>query len=547
MKMLKELKRLPYLIILLIFVVLIFFKVVPTNRIKNTTSSDLVVFGDNIKTDYKPFIENGGIYISTDTISKLIDSDIYYDKVATKLIITTSDRLIKFKIDENKMTENFVDKQITTPAKIVNDMSYLDINLVKDVYGVKVEYNEKTNTITIDKKDTSGIAVKYNRVNVYEDLSTKSNVIEHLNNTNTVTVYDESLNHNRWYKIKTDTGVVGYISKNNVDLNNTNNENKNETDDTTQTSNEKITMFWQYGSDLNTLGSKIEGVDVVSPTWYELSNKNGEISSKYSSAYFNQAKQNRYKLWPIVTNGIDDVNYTPDVTSAMLNSEQNREAFIKNLLRIAKEDKIDGINIDFEQLYDNDRDVFTQFIKELTSIFRSENITVSVDTYFVRYLDRQNIGRFCDYMILMGYDHRGSWSSEAGSIADIPWVEENIVSMLNDSNIPASKIILGVPFYTRIWRTNTSTNNLTSSVYSMEDCVDFINRNDLAKVWDADAGQNYVETQVGNTKYQLWIEDADSMKQRIEIVKKYNLAGISAWRKGLETNDIWNVILENMK
>ena len=547
MKMLKELKRLPYLIILLIFVVLIFFKVIPTNRIKNTTSSDLVVFGDNIKTDYKPFIENGGIYISTDTISKLIDSDIYYDKVATKLIITTSDRLIKFKIDENKMTENFVDKQITTPAKIVNDMSYLDINLVKDVYGVKVEYNEKTNTITIDKKDTSGIAVKYNRVNVYEDLSTKSNVIEHLNNTNTVTVYDESLNHNRWYKIKTDTGVVGYISKNNVDLNNTNKENKNETDNTTQTSNEKITMFWQYGSDLNTLGSKIEGVDVVSPTWYELSNKNGEISSKYSSAYFNQAKQNGYKLWPIVTNGIDDVNYTPDVTSAMLNSEQNREAFIKNLLRIAKEDKIDGINIDFEQLYDNDRDVFTQFIKELTSIFRSENITVSVDTYFVRYLDRQNIGRFCDYMILMGYDHRGSWSSEAGSIADIPWVEENIVSMLNDSNIPASKIILGVPFYTRIWRTNTSTNNLTSSVYSMEDCVDFINRNDLAKVWDADAGQNYVETQVGNTKYQLWIEDADSMKQRIEIVKKYNLAGISAWRKGLETNDIWNVILENMK
>ena len=119
--------------------------------------------------------------------------------------------------------------------------------------------------------------------------------------------------------------------------------------------------------------------------------------------------------------------------------------------------------------------------------------------------------------------------------------------MLNDSNIPASKIILGVPFYTRIWRTNTSTNNLTSSIYSMEDCVDFINRNDLAKVWDADAGQNYVETQVGNTKYQLWIEDADSMKQRIEIVKKYNLAGISAWRKGLETNDIWNVILENMK
>ena len=171
-----------------------------------------------------------------------------------------------------------------------------------------------------------------------------------------------------WYKVKTDNGIVGYVSKNNIDYvkeENNSNEQKEETKN-----NEKITMFWQYGSNLKTLGNKIDGVDVVSPTWYELENTKGEISSKFNQDYYNKAKENGYKIWPIITNGFDSSKYAPADTSAMLNSEQSRENFIKNLLKIVKENKLDGINIDFESMKEEDRLKYTQFVRELAPIDR---------------------------------------------------------------------------------------------------------------------------------------------------------------------------------
>ena len=166
-------------------------------------------------------------------------------------------------------------------------------------------------------------------------------------------------------------------------------------------------MFWQYGSSLDTLGDKkIDGVNVVSPTWYDLKNSNGEITSKYSNSYYLKAKEYGYKIWPIITNGIDSANYSASDTSALLNSEYNREKFIKNLRDIAKKDNLDGINIDFESLKDEDRNIFTEFIRELVPILRNEGVTVSLDTYFVRYLDRERIGKVVDYLVLMGYDQK---------------------------------------------------------------------------------------------------------------------------------------------
>ena len=307
-------------------------------------------------------------------------------------------------------------------------------------------------------------------------------------------------------------------------------------------------MFWQYGSNLNTLGDKkIEGVNVVSPTWYELKNTSGEITSKFSSSYYSKAKEYGYKIWPIITNGIDSTNYSASDTSALLKSEYNREKFIKNIRDIAKKDKLDGINIDFESMKDEDRDLYTQFIRELTPILRNEGITVSVDFYFVRYIDRQRIGETVDYVALMGYDQKGSWSNEAGSISKVSEVENQINSLINDSQIPSDKIILGVPFYTRLWTVKNAIEKPSSKIYSMQDCQDFLSRNDVATVWDEDAGQNYAEVVKGELTYKLWFEDKESMRKRVELVNKYNLAGISAWQKGLETSDTWQVITGNLK
>lgn len=547
--MIEKIKKLSYLFIIFATILFIFVSSNYSVNLKNSENSKLVIYGDNIDTNYAPFTDNGGIYVSVDTIAKTIDEHIFYDKIATKIIVTDSNNVVKFKVDENKMSKNLEYSNIDTSAKLVRGQPYLDINLLKDIYHIKVEYNEKTNTITIDKINTSDISLKYNKVYVYQSLNTKSNVLQILNRNNTVTVYTESLSHNRWYKIKTDSGVVGYIAKNNIDLiNNTSEETDTTSSDTTTQANTKMTMFWQYGSDLSVLETtKIDGVSVVSPTWYELKGSNGDISSKFSKEYLTQAKSLGYKVWPIITNGIDSVSYSAGDTSAMLNSEYNREQFIKNLLQICKNNELDGINIDFEAMKTEDKDIYTQFIRELTPILRNANIKVSVDMYFVNYIDRAGVGEASDYVVLMGYDQRGAWSTEAGSIAEVSWVEGNIDSLINDSKIPSTKIILGVPFYTRLWTVTAGESKPATKVYTMKNCQEFLNTNNLSTVWDEDAGQNYAEMTKGDVTYKLWIEDKDSIKKRVETVNKYNLAGITGWRKGFENSDTWSTIKENLK
>lgn len=531
---------------------LVIINKIDMNFVECKTAS-LVIYGDNINTSATenepcrdPFVdENGGIYLAFNTIYKFIDENIFYDKVATKVIVTTDNQVIKMKLDENKINVNLEDKEITTPVKLNNGLVYVDINLLKDVYNISVDYNKKNNVITIDKTDVAKTNIKYDKVNVYSDLTTKSSIVSKLSKNSSVIVYSESLNHNRWYKIKTDDGTIGYIAKNNVDIVNNVDEN-NMNNEINEENTSKYVMFWQYGSDLNTLGDKIEGVNVVSPTWYELSNSSGDISSKFSSAYYAKAKSYGYEVWPIITNGIDSASYTPEDTSAMLNSELSRERFITNLLNICIENKLDGINMDFESMKTEDRELYTQLIREMTPLFRQHGIKVSVDTYFVEYIDRKGVGEACDYVILMGYDQRGGWSSVAGSISEISWVEKNINSLINDSKIPSNKIILGIPFYTRLWTEKAGEEKPTTKVYTMENCEEFIAYYNLTKTYDENAGQNYVEYTKGNLTYKLWIEDDTSIKSRVDIVNNYKLAGISAWRKGFETNNTWNVITSNI-
>lgn len=540
-----EIKR--YIVVFLLLAISIFL-VIYCTKVENVKSSiveNLVIYGDNIETNYYPFMEGNVPYVAVDTIKKVIDENIYYDKVSTKVIITTYTDVIKMKIGENKISRNLEISDIENPAKTKDEMQYIPLSLFTDVYDITITYNEETSTLSIDKKDENDLKIKYNQVNVYEDIDTSSNVLEVLYRNSTVKVYEESLTHSRWYKVRTEKGIVGFISKNAVDVEN--NTEPGKVEEKASMYDEKVVMFWQYGSSLDTLGNKIDGVNVVSPTWFELKNVDGDINSEFSKAYYEKAKSYGYELWPVVTNGIDNADYSAAETSKFLNSEKARENFIKSLLKIAQDNKLDGINIDFEAMKTEDKSLFTQFVRELCPIFRSNGIKVSVDMYFVAYMERSKLGEAADYVVLMGYDQRGNWSQEAGSISEINWVDENINSLIKDSNIEPHKIILGVPFYTRLWIENKATNNLTTKVYSMKNCDEFLQTNSLQAKEDEKSGQNYVEYTKGNTTYKLWIEDELSMKKRVDIVNKYGLSGISGWQKGLETEDIWETIVENIK
>ena len=414
--------------------------------------------------------------------------------------------------------------------------------MLKDIYNIKTEYNEELNTISIDRRDLNDINLNYNGVKLYSDIDTSSQVLETLNKDNTVFVYEDSLNHNRWYKVKSDSGKIGYVDKSSVTLLDDTLDNNQE-----EQENEKLIMFWQYGSSLETLGDKIEGVNVVMPTWYSISDANGNVEDEYSKDYYERAKSYGYEIWPIITNGFDKEDFDKkEVTSQIMNDEQKRETLIKNIVKVIKDNKLDGINIDFEGMKEEDKYMYTQFLRELYPMVREIGAKLSVDIYFTNYIDRQGVGKACDYVMLMGYDQRGNWSDEAGSISEIDWVEENVNSLIEDSNIPSSKIILGVPFYTRLWEIDAS-GEISTTVCSMQGSQEFIQEHGLEIQVDEQSGQHYVELSEDDKTYKLWIEDAYSISKRADTVLNYNLAGITAWQKGFETSDIWQVLYEKLK
>lgn len=513
-------------------------------KVTSSNDANLIIFGDTISSKYKPYVENDKIYLSTSTVGEFIDQEIFYDNKTEKIIITTEDAVYKFKLNENIATKNLKEYDAKSCCKIINDKIYIDMDMIKNIYNIKCQYDKETKTISIDKLDTSDIHLNYNKVNLYSDLNTKSNIIEILDTEDTVTVYTDSLKHSRWYKVKSDSGKIGYIDKSAVTVNLDNNVNENNGQEENK---EKLIMFWQYGSNLDTLGEKIDGVNVVMPTWYAISDSEGSVEINYNKNYYNKAKQNGYEIWPIITNGLDNAKMDKkQVTSEIMNDESRRENLIRNIVDIIETNKLEGINVDFEGMLEEDKYMYTQFLRELYPMVKEVGAKLSVDIYFTNYIDRQGVGKACDYVMLMGYDQRGNWSKEPGSISEIEWVEKNIDSLINDSNIPSSKIILGVPFYTRLWKIE-SDGTFTTNVYSMNNSKEFLEKYNLTPTMDNISGQNYIAMNLGDVTYKLWIEDETSMSKRADTVIKYDLAGITAWQKGFETENIWSLLREKLK
>lgn len=544
--MLKEMLRYLYVILFSAILVGIMAYIMFFNKEDKKEVDTLVIFGENTDLDdaHKPFVEDGCIYVAFSTFYKTVDKDLFYDEVTQKVIITNSNSVAKIKLGADVINVNLKDKELKHPVKKVGNAVYLPLSDIVEFYDINLAYNEENRIVTISKKEESTSKIKYNKVNVYEDIKTSSKVLETLNLNDDVTVYEDALNHNRWIKLKTSKGNVGYIFKSSVD---TQGKAPNIDEDKPSDNGKKYVMFWQYGSSLNGLGDKIDGVNVASPTVYELSNENGNINGMLTSGYIERAHSFGYEVWPIINNGIDNANYSSLTTSLVMNNESSRENLIKNILNVVDRDNLDGINIDFESMKPDDRELFTQFIRELAPLMREKGKVLSVDTYFTTYLDRTKIGEAADYVVLMGYDQNGAWSEVSGSVSSLEWVENNILSLMNDSNIPNEKIILGVPFYTRLWTEKQGVSKPTTVIYTISQASEYIRKNAITTTYDEKTRQNYFEYTRGNVTYKMWVEDATSIKNRVDIVNKYNLAGISAWRKGFETDDIWPAIVGNIK
>lgn len=87
---------------------------------------------------------------------------------------------------------------------------------------------------------------------------------------------------------------------------------------------------------------------------------------------------------------------------------------------------------------------------------------------------------------------------------------------------------------------------LRASTLTMAAQADWISRNGVAPVWVDEVCQNYAEYQVNDTLYQCWLEDADSIRVKLQVMQSQGIKGVASWKLGLEVPAVWDVIAEYM-
>lgn len=527
------------------------------NYIRNEISdkTNLVINNGNVTKSLKNdvIVEDGVIYISTKDIANFFDGNITYDDKYDQIITSSDTKLATLKIGENKCTINSSDTRIIASAKKIGDQFYLPFSEIsKGVYNVETKYVEGTDTVvlvSLDRALTYANSSKNNSIKYEPTIFSKT--VDKIEKGDTVTVVNskgESQN-NTWTKVTTENGKIGYVKTNSLA-------------NTKQIRNEltiekqidgNISLVWdyfsQYASAPKRTGS-IKGVNVVSPTFFSLQKLGrGNIVANVGQAgedYIKWAHNNGYKVWALLTN--DGMKET---TSEILNDYKLREQLINNIITIVMTYDLDGINLDFENMYETDKNMYSRLVIELAPRLKELGKVLSVDVtapdgspeWSLCY-NRNLIGEVADYIVFMGYDQNGISSPKEGTTAGCDWVEANIKKFLGQEEVDANKIILGTPFYTRVW--SEENGKVNSKVIDMDDIYSSLPEGTKIE-WDDSLKQNYAEYQKGGKTYKIWIEDSESLRYKLELVNTYNLAGAAYWEKDRETDDVWDIVSEILK
>lgn len=333
---------------------------------------------------------------------------------------------------------------------------------------------------------------------------------------------------NYFYKIQMLGGQRGWVKKTQVQYKKEN----------------RIVMGWNYGggnTSSYTQQSSSPSLGVVSPRWFSVANTDPMVSVKVDPTYVQWAHENGKTVWPLFGNQFD-----ADISNSLLSNPAKRQRVVATIKDSLVNNQIDGINVDFENISIKNKADFAAFIQELSAALHPFGKVVSVDVTRTNpdpnwsgSYDRRALGKFADYVILMGYDEHWSGAGKAGSVASLPWTDEGIRLLMNE--VPSHKIVLGVPFYTREWITDAATGKVTNVDRTMRQVDKLITDKGLQKTWDAAAQQNYVEFTDNGQKHQIWVEDQQSMQLRKNQVNQYRLIGVAGWFVGAETPDVWPI------
>lgn len=513
------------------------------------SKTEVPIMLQNDLIDDRAYIKNGTVYASRELIAKYFTNRFYYNETEQVLLYSTPDMVITVHTEEgnnNYYVDDTVNNTDYEIAFVQDETLYIALDYVKryadfsyelfaDPYRIQVYTEWGTTTVATVNKNTQVRTLG----------GVKCPILEQVSAGDTVTVLNQM---ETWTEVKTQDAVKGYVETKYLD-----HIQEVEQEPVTDAlsieypdlgKDYTVAMAWQYiggvsaNDNLSQLVSLASGLNVVSPTWFYLNDNAGNFLDLGSSGYVSTAHNLGLEVWAL----IEDITYDVNLTE-LLSSSENRQTLIDNLMNAVDRYGLDGINIDFEGVNNESAQHFLQFLRELSIRTHAAGIVLSIDNYMPnagnRCYDYNEQGIIADYVILMGYDEHWAGCADPGSVASIGFVKNGIQAALN-LGVPSDKLINAIPFYTRVWETTGATVKDTTD--SMVNAEKWAASKGVTLNWDEETCQYYGELVSGDTTYQIWMEEEESIQTKLNVMLAYNLGGVAAWQLGYEKSDVWPLI-----
>jgi len=501
----------------------------------------------------RALLRDGGIYLTLDTVDCLFNDGFYLDEAEQLLSYTLPEELIRVEAGKAYYYSNKETKELPHPAFLnLEGVYYLSLDFTAMVSDLTYAFYENPNRVVIHHQWIDFLY--YDTIEADTPIrfepDIKSDILRLVPAGEKLYYIGGTGTGSRVFlKVMTMDGIYGYVQKKYLGesyydaLQSV----YTEPEYTHITMEEKVKLGWQQvtvakaNDNLEQLAENAKEMNVISPTWYRLTDTEGNISSLADESYIQRAHDLGLQVWALIDNFDQNVS-----TYDLLVSSASRAVLIDTMMEEASKYGFDGWNIDFETLESKTGPHYIQFIKELSVRCRQEGVVLSVDNYvpasYNEFYDLEAQGKVVDYVIIMAYDEHYSGSETAGSVASLGFLKRAVNGTLK--KMPKERIVMAIPFYTRLW-TEQETDGvvkLSSEALTMNGAKDVLSRNKVTAQYDEASGQNYAEYKKNGVTYKIWMEDMDSLHERLKVIAGADVAGVAAWRLGFETEQVWPVI-----
>lgn len=522
-------------------------------------NDDIAIVLNNELNENKAFSIDGEIYLDYQFIHDYLNPRFYWDVNENILLYTTDKELISVNADSSSYT---VAKSQTDFGKVIvkanSESAYVAIDFIKQYTNFSYELFENPSRIVINNNFGDiyvATAKKATQLRIKGGI--KSDILKDVTKGEELTVLETG---DKWSKVASNDGFIGYVMKKKLSDSTTKTLKSDFTEETFShiLKDKEISMAWHQvtskyaNNNIAKILASTKGINVISPTWFHLNDNEGNLADYASKDYVDYCHKQGIEVWALFNN-LDN----PKVDSEkVLTHTSTRQNLVNQIIANAIKYELDGINIDFEALNSSVGDSYIQFIRELSVKCGNNGIVLSVDNYvpsdYTAFYNRKEQALFADYVVIMGYDEHYA-GSDAGSVASLSWVDEGVANTLE--SVPANQVILGMPFYTRLWEINpkdgseADTNDgleydVSSTVYGMNGGQEVLDTLGKKSAWSSEAGQDYAEWKDKDTTYKIWLENEKSTEERLKVIDKYSLAGAAYWKLGLEKKEVWDTIIK---